>query len=70
MKMSDIPFGTTDWSSVERNAVSPDGRWRLANLHRELGERARAIECYRTCLEIIPDMRPAREWVEKLEKGE
>lgn len=52
---------------VRVNPVSMDGWWRLANLHRELGERAKAIDCYRTCLEIMPTMRPARDWIEKLE---
>lgn len=55
---------------IERNPVSLDGWWRLANLHRELGDREKAVECYRTCLEIMPAMAPARQWIEKLEKGE
>lgn len=46
---------------------SVDGYWRLANLHRERGDRERAIECYRKCLEIIPNMRPARDRMEELE---
>jgi tetratricopeptide (TPR) repeat protein len=55
---------------VDRNPRSLDGWWRLANVHRELGDRAEAVACYRTCLEIMPAMRPAREWIEKLEKGQ
>jgi uncharacterized protein len=54
---------------IASNPVSLDGWWRLANLHREAGDRARAIECYRRCLEIMPAMGPARQWIEKLEKG-
>ncbi len=44
-----------------------DGYWRLANLHRERGNRGMAIGYYRKCLEIMPNMRPARDWIEKLE---
>ncbi len=55
---------------IEMNPVSLDGWWRLANLHRELGDRTKAIECYRMCLEIMPNMGPARQWLEKLEKGQ
>jgi len=47
--------------------ASADGYWRLANLHRERGNRQTAIEYYRKCLEIIPNMRPARDWIEELE---
>jgi uncharacterized protein len=47
--------------------TSIDGYWRLANLHRESGNREMAIEYYRKCLEIMPSMRPARDWIEKLE---
>ncbi len=46
---------------------SANGYWRLANLHRERGNRETAISYYRKCLEIIPNMRPARDWIEKLE---
>ena len=47
---------------------SLDGYWRLANLHRDLGHRESAIAYYRKCLEIMPNMRPAREWIRKLEE--
>lgn len=47
--------------------ASANGYWRLANLHRERGNREMAIEYYRKCFEIIPDMRPARDWIEKLD---
>jgi predicted alpha/beta superfamily hydrolase len=52
---------------IEINPVSMDACWRLANLHRELGNRTLAIEYYRKCLEIMPNMRPARDWIERLE---
>jgi hypothetical protein len=44
-----------------------DGYWGLANLHRVRGEREPAIKYYRKCLEIMPNMGPAREWLEQLE---
>jgi tetratricopeptide (TPR) repeat protein len=47
--------------------ASANGYWQLANLHREMGDREAAIAYYRKCLEIIPNMRPARDWIEKLE---
>lgn len=52
---------------IEVYPASADGYWRLANLHRECGNRELAIEYYRKCLDIIPNMRPARDWIEKLE---
>ncbi|UCG50548.1 MAG: tetratricopeptide repeat protein, partial [Candidatus Latescibacterota bacterium] len=52
---------------IEKHPTSMDGLWRLANLHRELGNREEAIEYYRKCLEIMPNMRPARDWIKKLE---
>ena len=57
-------------AAVEPQHVMPmllDGYWRLANLHRERGNRGMAIGYYRKCLEIMPNMRPARDWIEKLE---
>ena len=53
---------------IEIYPRSVDGHWQLANLYRELGERGRAIEHYRECLAIIPGMRPAQYWLEKLEE--
>jgi tetratricopeptide (TPR) repeat protein len=50
--------------------ASANGYWQLANLHRERGNHEKAIEYYRKCLEIIPNMRPARDWIEKLETQE
>lgn len=55
---------------VENNPSSIDGYWRLANLHRERGDRERALEYYRACLEIMPGMPPALYWIEQLEKEE
>ena len=46
---------------------SLDGYWQLANLRRERGDTEGAIELYRKCLELMPDMRPAREWLDRLE---
>jgi hypothetical protein len=55
---------------IEVNPASLDGYWRLANLHRERGDRQLAIEYYRKCLQIMPDMGPARSWIENLEAGQ
>jgi hypothetical protein len=55
---------------VEVYPASVDGYWRLANLHRERGNRELAIEYYRKCLDILPNMRPARDWIERLESQE
>lgn len=55
---------------IQKYPWSVDGYWRLANLHRELGNRETAIEYYRKCLEIMPNMPPAREWLERLEASE
>jgi hypothetical protein len=52
---------------VQVYPASVDGYWRLANLHRELGNRDLAITYYRKCLELMPNMPPARHWLEKLE---
>jgi len=46
---------------------SLDGYWQLANLCREQGDNERAIELYHKCLELMPNMRPAREWLDRLE---
>lgn len=49
---------------------SVNGYWGLGNLHRERGDREAALECYRKCLEIMPNMPPARHWIEQLEGQE
>jgi tetratricopeptide (TPR) repeat protein len=51
---------------VEWNPRSLNAFWCLANTHREVGDRAKAIKYYRKCLEIMPSMAPAREWLQKL----
>ncbi len=52
---------------VQAYPASLDGHWRLANLYRELGDVEAAIKHYRRCLEIMPNMPPARDWIERLE---
>lgn len=52
---------------VEVYPTSVDGYWRLANLYREQGDSETAIEYYRKCIELMPNMRPALYWIEKLE---
>lgn len=46
--------------------ASVNGCWQLANLYREQGDREKAIEYFRKCLEIMPGMPPARHWLEQL----
>jgi len=48
---------------------SLDGPWRLANLHRLVGDTASAIRYYRECLRRDPDLAPARDWLERLGGG-
>jgi hypothetical protein len=52
---------------IEVYPASLDGYWRLANLCREQGDSQTAIEYYRKCLELMPNMRPALDWIESLE---
>ncbi len=52
---------------IDEYPKSANGYWALANLHRERGDRELAIQYYRKCLEIVPNMTPARNWLEKLE---
>jgi len=54
---------------VELHPYSLDGPWRLANLHRVMGDTATALRYYRECLERDPNMTPARQWVERLGGG-
>ena len=49
--------------------ASMNGVWRLANVHRELGDTATAIGYYEECLRRDPNMTPAREWLERLRGG-
>jgi hypothetical protein len=55
---------------VDVHPYSLDGPWRLANLHRVMGDTATAIRYYRECLERDPTMTPARQWLELLGKRE
>jgi tetratricopeptide (TPR) repeat protein len=49
---------------------SLDGPWRLANLHRVMGDTTRAIRYYEECLSRDPNMTPARDWLDRLRGGE
>jgi len=55
---------------VENNPRSLGAYWCLANTHRGLGNRETAIKYYKKCLEIMPNMAPAREMLEELEAGQ
>ena len=52
---------------IEVYPASVNGHWGLANLHREMGNREMALEYYRKCVELMPNMRPAMHWIDKLE---
>ena len=54
---------------VEIHPHSLDGPWRLANLHRVMGDTATAIRYYEDCLRRNPNMVPARTWLERLKGG-
>ncbi|MBN2171453.1 MAG: hypothetical protein JW819_09070 [Candidatus Krumholzibacteriota bacterium] len=45
---------------------SLNGHWQLANLYRRRGDRERAVYRCRRCLEIMPNMPPARRMLEEL----
>ena len=55
---------------VQLHPSSLDGPWRLANLHRVMGDTTTAVRYYEECLRRNPDMTPAREWIERLTGGE
>jgi cytochrome c-type biogenesis protein CcmH/NrfG len=55
---------------LEENPGSLNGLWQLANIKRGLGDRKGAIDLYRKCLEIMPNMTPARQLLERLEAQE
>lgn len=44
--------------------------WRLANIYREEGDTAKAIQFYKWSVELNPDMAPAKRWLELLDKKE
>lgn len=46
--------------------ASMNGYWRLANVHREMGDTATAIRYYEECLRRDPNMIVAREWLDRL----
>ena len=52
---------------VKNNPRSLGAYWCLANTHRGLGNRDSAIKYYKKCLEIMPNMAPAREILNELE---
>jgi predicted alpha/beta superfamily hydrolase len=54
---------------VQVHPYSLDGPWRLANLHRVMGDTAMAIRYYSECVERDPNMTPARQWLERLGGG-
>jgi tetratricopeptide (TPR) repeat protein len=54
---------------LEVYPASVDGHWRLGNLCRELGERERALEHYRECVRLMPNMWPAMQWIDRLDEG-
>jgi predicted alpha/beta superfamily hydrolase len=55
---------------IEEYPDSVNGYWRLANYHREKGNTDLAIRYYRKCVELYPDIAPARRWLEVLEKDQ
>ena len=55
---------------IEVYPSSLGGYWGLANLHRETGNRELALKYYRKCVELMPNMGPAIQWIEKLEAEE
>jgi len=56
-------------SLVQLYPSSGDGPWRLANLHRVMGDTATAIRYYEEILRRDPNMTPAREWLDRLRGG-
>jgi tetratricopeptide (TPR) repeat protein len=52
---------------IEVYPASVNGHWGLASLHREMGDRELALEHYRKCVELMPNMGPAIQCIEKLE---
>jgi predicted alpha/beta superfamily hydrolase len=50
--------------------TSANAVWRLANIYRSRGERAKAIGYYKKCLKLIPNMHPARMRLKELQEKE
>ena len=55
---------------IEAHPASVDGYWQLANIYRERGEREKAIEYYRKCLELMPGMPMVERFIAELEGKE
>ncbi len=47
-----------------------DAYWRLANYHREMGNKKQAIEYFKKLIDLYPDVAMARRYLEELEKEE
>ncbi len=47
-----------------------DAYWRLANYHREMGNKELAIEYFKKLIDLYPDVAMARKYLEELEKEE
>jgi tetratricopeptide (TPR) repeat protein len=54
---------------VEIYPSSLNGPWRLANLHRVMGDTTAAIRYYEECLRRDPNMTLARDWLDRLREG-
>jgi len=54
---------------VEIYPSALDGPWRLANLHRVMGDTTAAIRYYEECLRRDPNMTLARDWLDRLREG-
>jgi hypothetical protein len=54
---------------LESNPQSLNACWQMANLQRSLGNREEAIGLFERCLELMPNMAPARKQLEEL-KGQ
>jgi hypothetical protein len=52
---------------IEKFPASVDGLYRMAEIYRKRGEKQKALDFYKKCVERMEDMAPAREWIKKLE---
>ena len=52
---------------IEKFPASVDGLYRMAEIYRKAGEKEKALDFYKKCVERMEDMAPAREWIKKLE---
>ena len=53
---------------LDQNPVSVDALFRLANIYYARGEKEKALEYYKRCLEILQDVQMIRDRVEQIEK--